>query len=652
VNRFFRSALFPLVVIVLLVYLASQTLIPHKASAEKVTYGGLINQIKDTPDKYKLVTFDPSKRQITATPTDPNEAKVKVNYPSDQSALAFQDVLQKAHVDFDSKGVGGSPWWGILTSLLPFVLLFGFWIFLMNQVQGGGSKVMSFGKSRAKRMAPDSPKIGFKDVAGVDEAVEELQEIKEFLENPKKFQALGARIPKGVLLYGPPGTGKTLLARAVAGEAGVPFFSISGSDFVEMFVGVGASRVRDLFEQAKQAAPCIVFIDEIDAVGRHRGAGLGGGHDEREQTLNQLLVEMDGFELKDNVILIAATNRPDILDPALLRPGRFDRQIVVDRPDRVGRRKILEVHTKGKPLAREIDLDTLAAGTPGFTGADLANLVNEAALLAARRGKKLIDQEELEEGIMRVIAGPEKKTRLLSEAERKITAYHEMGHALVGHYLDETDEVHKISIISRGQALGYTISLPREDRYLTTKATLMSQMAMTLGGRAAEELVFHEVTTGAANDIEKVTSTAKQMIMRFGMSEKLGPRLLGRNHDMPFLGREMSAEPDYSEEMAREIDDEIRRIIEESHETALNVLREHIEELHQLSAILIERETIDKDQFERLLAGEREEDIFVDDTPPPVADEKPAERKKRLPQPKPFPLPGATMQPPPEPSQP
>ncbi len=650
-NRFFRSALFPLVVIVLLVYLASQTLIPHKATTDKKTYGDVINTVKQEPDQYKLVVFDPNKRQITVTPTDSSEPKIKVNYPSDQSALTLQTLLEKKGVDFDSKGVGGSPWWGILTSLLPFVLLFGFWIFLMNQVQGGGSKVMSFGKSRAKRMAPDSPKIGFKDVAGVDEAVEELQEIKEFLENPKKFQALGARIPKGVLLYGPPGTGKTLLARAVAGEAGVPFFSISGSDFVEMFVGVGASRVRDLFEQAKQAAPCIVFIDEIDAVGRHRGAGLGGGHDEREQTLNQLLVEMDGFELKDNVILIAATNRPDILDPALLRPGRFDRQIVVDRPDRVGRRKILEVHTKGKPLAREIELDTLAAGTPGFTGADLANLVNEAALLAARRGKKLIDQEELEEGIMRVIAGPEKKTRLLSETERKITAYHEMGHALVGRYLDETDEIHKISIISRGQALGYTISLPREDRYLTTKATLMSQMAMTLGGRAAEELVFHEVTTGAANDIEKVTSTAKQMIMRFGMSEKLGPRLLGRNHDMPFLGREMSAEPDYSEEMAREIDDEIRRIIEESHETALNLLREHIEELHQLSAILIERETIDKDQFERLLAGENEEDVFVDDTPAPVADEKPAERKKRLPQPKPFPLPGATMQPPPEPSQ-
>jgi cell division protease FtsH len=486
-------------------------------------------------------------------------------------------------------------------------------------------------------------------VAGVDEAVEELQEIKEFLENPKKFQALGARIPKGVLLYGPPGTGKTLLARAVAGEAGVPFFSISGSDFVEMFVGVGASRVRDLFEQAKQAAPCIVFMDEIDAVGRHRGAGLGGGHDEREQTLNQLLVEMDGFELKDNIILIAATNRPDILDPALLRPGRFDRQIVVDRPDRIGRRKILEVHAKGKPIAPEIDLDTLAAGTPGFTGADLANLVNEAALLAARRGKKTIEQEELEEGIMRVIAGPEKKTRLLSEEERKITAYHELGHAIVGHYLEHTDEVHKISIISRGQALGYTISLPREDRYLTTKTALMEQLAMTLGGRAAEELVFQEVTTGAANDLEKVTSISKQMIMRYGMSEKLGPRVLGRNHDMPFLGREMGAEPDYSEEIAREIDDEIRRVIEEAHDLAVTTLKTHMDELHRISGLLIERETIDKDQFERLLAGEDESTVFPDESPQ-TPETPPAEERRKRPQPKPIPrpFPGATMQPPPE----
>ena len=443
------------------------------------------------------------------------------------------------------------------------MILIAFWIFLMNQVQGGGSKVMSFGKSRAKRMSPDSPKVTFKDVAGADEAVEELHEIKEFLENPKKFQALGARIPKGVLLYGPPGTGKTLLARAVAGEAGVPFFSISGSDFVEMFVGVGASRVRDLFEQAKQASPCIIFMDEIDAVGRHRGAGLGGGHDEREQTLNQLLVEMDGFEMKDNIILIAATNRPDILDPALLRPGRFDRQIVVDRPDRLGRSKILEVHSRGKPLSRDIDLDTLAAGTPGFTGADLSNLINESALLAARNGKKMIEQDELEEGIMRVIAGPEKKARLLSEKERKITAYHEMGHALVGHYLENTNPVHKITIVSRGQALGLTISLPTEDKYLTTKSTLMDELAMTLGGRAAEELVFHEVTTGAANDLERVTAVAKQMIMRFGMSEKLGPRVLGRAHELPFLGRDMGSEPDYSDEIAKEIDDEIRRVIEE-----------------------------------------------------------------------------------------
>ena len=522
-NRFFRSALFPLIVIVLLVYFASHAIMGGNKNVKQVTLSEFVGDVK--AGQVDNAVFNPNKRQISFQLK--GGKKASVHYPSDQSAPALTNLLEQHNVRFDSKGTGSSAWWSILTGLLPFVLLFGFWIFLMNQVQGGGSKVMSFGKSRAKRMTPDSPKIGFKEVAGVDEAVEELQEIKEFLENPKKFQALGARIPKGVLLYGPPGTGKTLLARAVAGEAGVPFFSISGSDFVEMFVGVGASRVRDLFEQAKQASPCIVFMDEIDAVGRHRGAGLGGGHDEREQTLNQLLVEMDGFELKDNIILIAATNRPDILDPALLRPGRFDRQIVVDRPDRIGRKKILEVHAKGKPLAPEIELDTLAAGTPGFTGADLANLVNEAALLAARRGRKTIGQEELEEGIMRVIAGPEKKTRLLSEEERKITAYHEMGHAIVGHYLDQDSEVHKISIIGRGQALGYTISLPREDRYLTTKSTLMDQLATALGGRAAEELVFNEVTTGAANDLEKVTHTAKQMIMRYGMSEKLGPRVLG-----------------------------------------------------------------------------------------------------------------------------
>jgi cell division protease FtsH len=613
-----------------------------------MTYSQLISLVEDNPGAIQDVVFVPKSREIQADLT--SGKKVKVNYPSDESQIAFQNALQTHDVAFDSKGTGDSAWWSILTYLLPFLLFFGFWIFLMNQVQGGGSKVMSFGKSRAKRMAPDSPKITFKDVAGVDEAVEELQEIKEFLENPKKFQALGARIPKGVLLYGPPGTGKTLLARSVAGEAGVPFFSISGSDFVEMFVGVGASRVRDLFEQAKQASPCIIFMDEIDAVGRHRGAGLGGGHDEREQTLNQLLVEMDGFEMKDNIILIAATNRPDILDPALLRPGRFDRQIVVDRPDRNGRRKILEVHTKGKPIDTTIDLDTLAAGTPGFTGADLANLVNEAALLAARRGKKTIGETELEEGIMRVIAGPEKKTRLLSEHERNVTAYHEMGHALVGHYLPNCDPVHKISIISRGAALGYTISLPAEDKFLTTKSALMDQMAMTLGGRAAEELVFNEVTTGAANDLEKVTSSAKHMIMRYGMSEKLGPRVLGRNHDMPFLGRDMGAEPDYSEEIAREIDDEIRRVIEEAHERALSVLREHMDDLHQISKLLIERETIDKDQFERLLAGELPETVFPDEAPSAPA-EPDSPKPRTEPKPRPFPLPGATMQPPPEPAE-
>jgi cell division protease FtsH len=643
-NRFFRSALFPLIVIVLLVYLASSQLHGKNKSEKKATLSEFVGEVKTGQVQDAAIT--PNKRQVTFQLKDGK--KGSVHYPSDQYAAQLTNLLEKNHVTYDSKGTGSSAWWSLLTGLLPFVLLFGFWIFLMNQVQGGGSKVMSFGKSRAKRMTPDAPKIGFKDVAGVEEAVEELQEIKEFLENPKKFQALGARIPKGVLLYGPPGTGKTLLARAVAGEAGVPFFSISGSDFVEMFVGVGASRVRDLFEQAKQASPCIIFMDEIDAVGRHRGAGLGGGHDEREQTLNQLLVEMDGFELKDNIILIAATNRPDILDPALLRPGRFDRQIVVDRPDRVGRKRILEVHAKGKPLDPEIELDTLAAGTPGFTGADLANLINEAALLAARRGRKTIGQEELEEGIMRVIAGPEKKTRLFSEQERKITAYHEMGHALVGHYTDQDAEVHKISIISRGQALGYTISLPREDRYLTTRTALMDQLAAVLGGRAAEEIVFNEVTTGAANDLEKVTHTAKQMIMRYGMSEKLGPRVLGRNQDMPFLGREMASEPDYSEEMARDIDDEIHRVIEEAHVRARKVLEEHLEELHRLSVILVERETIDKDQFIRLLEGASDEEVFPEEVPESSEPAKPkTERRTRVPKPKPFPLPGQAMQPPP-----
>src|SRR6202789_3384087 len=534
-SRFFKSAAFPILIVVVLAFLAVKLVNPG-ANKPAHSYQALVS--KELPKhEVESVEFKNKGKALEVKVITPKGHKetYEIGFIEQASPQLFA-VLEKDGVPFNVESEKSSGLLGLPTNLLPFALFLGFWIFLMNQVQGGGSKVMSFGKSRAKRMSVDSPKITFRDVAGVDEAVEELHEIKEFLENPKKFQALGARIPKGVLLYGPPGTGKTLLARAVAGEAGVPFFSISGSDFVEMFVGVGASRVRDLFEQAKQNSPCIIFMDEIDAVGRHRGAGLGGGHDEREQTLNQLLVEMDGFEMKDNIILIAATNRPDILDPALLRPGRFDRQIVVDRPDRNGRRKILEVHSKGKPLAPVIDLDALAAGTPGFTGADLANLVNEAALLAARRGKKVIEQEELEEGIMRVIAGPEKKARLLSEKEQRITAYHEMGHALVGHFLENTNPIHKITIVSRGQALGLTISLPTEDRYMQTKTALLEEIAMTLGGCAAEEIVFNEVTTGAANDLEKITSTAKQMVMRFGMSEKLGPRVLGRNRDMPFLG--------------------------------------------------------------------------------------------------------------------
>src|SRR6202045_238064 len=515
-------------------------------------------------DNIKSAQIDDREQQLRLTlkkgnkDTD-NSDKVITKYPSGYAVDTF-NALKYEHGKISTVVNEGSILGELLVYVLPLLLLVGLFV-MFSRMQGGARMGFGFGKSRAKMLNKDMPKTTFGDVAGADEAVEELQEIKDFLQNPGRYQALGAKIPKGVLLYGPPGTGKTLLARAVAGEAGVPFYSISGSDFVEMFVGVGASRVRDLFEQAKQANPCIIFMDEIDAVGRHRGAGLGGGHDEREQTLNQLLVEMDGFEMKDNIILIAATNRPDILDPALLRPGRFDRQIVVDRPDRNGRRKILEVHSKGKPLAPEIDLDALAAGTPGFTGADLANLVNEAALLAARRGKKTIEQEELEEGIMRVIAGPEKKARLLSEQERKITAYHEMGHALVGHFLEHTDPIHKITIVSRGQALGLTISLPTEDRYLTSRSALLDRLAMMPGGRAAEELVFQEITTGAANDLEKITYTAKQMVMRFGMSEKLGPRVLGRDASMLFLGRDMGHEPDYSEEVAREIDDEVRRII-------------------------------------------------------------------------------------------
>jgi cell division protease FtsH len=485
----------------------------------------------------------------------------------------------------------------LLTAFLPVLLIIVVFLFLMNQAQGGGGRVMNFGKSKAKLITKDTPKTTFNDVAGAQEAVEELQEIKEFLAEPAKFQAVGAKIPKGVLLYGQPGTGKTLLARAVAGEAGVPFYSISGSDFVEMFVGVGASRVRDLFEQAKANAPAIVFVDEIDAVGRQRGAGLGGGHDEREQTLNQLLVEMDGFDVRGGVILIAATNRPDILDPALLRPGRFDRQIAVDPPDFEGRKKILQVHSRGKPLARDVDLAAVARRTPGFTGADLANVLNEAALLTARTNKKLIDNPGLEEAIDRVVAGPQKRTRLMNEHEKKITAYHEGGHALVAAALPNSDPVRKITILPRGRALGYTMVLPEEDKYSKTRNEMLDQLAYMMGGRAAEELVFHDPTTGAANDIDKATSLARAMVTQYGMTERLGSIKFGQEQGEVFLGRDMGHQRNYSEQVAAIVDEEVRSFVETAHSEAFEILVDNRHILDDLVRALLERETLDQSEI-------------------------------------------------------
>jgi cell division protease FtsH len=513
-----------------------------------------------------------------------------VNFP-EQYSDELTTQLTQANVKLDVDQQKESIWVSLLFTLLPILLLFGLFLLLMNSMQGG-NRVLNFGKAKAKQHGDTNVKVTFADVAGCDEAVEELQEIKEFLENPTRFQAMGAKIPKGVLLYGPPGTGKTLLARAVAGEAGVPFFSISGSDFVEMFVGVGASRVRDLFDQAKAAAPAIVFVDEIDAVGRHRGAGLGGGHDEREQTLNQLLVEMDGFDPRSGVILIAATNRPDILDPALLRPGRFDRQIVVDRPDIAGRKAILEVHAKGKPLADGINLETLARRTPGFTGADLANLMNEAALLSARRNLDQIGMMQLEEAIDRVLAGPERRSRVMSEHEKRVIAFHEAGHALVAHVLPEGDDVHKVSIVARGRALGLTWFLP-EDRYTHTKAQLRAQMASALGGRSAEELVFGEVTTGAANDIEKCTEIAKAMVTQYGMSSSLGPRKFGQEQGEVFLGRDQGHQRDYSDDVASQIDGEVNSLIDRAHDEARAILVANRATLDALANALIERETVE-----------------------------------------------------------
>jgi cell division protease FtsH len=532
-------------------------------------------------------------------------SRYETTYPSLYQQNLTGDILRAPNpVNLKTNAQKGSVLFGaFINVILPVILVAGLILFFMNQMQGGGSRVMSFGKAKARVVSKDQPKTTFTDVAGVDEAVEELQEVKEYLENPAKFQAMGAKVPKGILLYGPPGTGKTLLARAVAGEAGVPFFSISGSDFVEMFVGVGAARVRDLFEQAKSNAPAIVFIDEIDAVGRHRGAGLGGGHDEREQTLNQLLVEMDGFDARTGVILMAATNRPDILDPALLRPGRFDRQVVIDRPDLAGRKGILSVHARGKPLDESVDLEVIARRTPGFTGADLANVINEGALLTARRGKKAVTMLELEEAIDRVVAGPERRTRLISEREKKIIAYHEAGHALVAYVLPNADPVHKISVIPRGRALGYTLTLPTEDKFLVTRREFVDELAMLLGGRVAEEIHFGDITTGAQNDLDRATKIARQMVTEFGMSDRLGPLTLGQKHDQVFLGRDFASHPDYSDQVAFEIDSEIRVLIDEAHDEALEILTEHHAKLGLIADRLMEKETIEKDELVAILEG-------------------------------------------------
>ena len=516
------------------------------------------------------------------------------------------------------------PWWQtMLTSLIPIAILIGFWFFIMQQSQMGGGRMMNFGKSRVRLMVSDKKKVTFADVAGADEAKQELEEVVEFLKTPEKFNDLGARIPKGVLLFGPPGTGKTLLAKAVAGEAGVQFFTISGSDFVEMFVGVGASRVRDLFEQAKKAAPCIVFIDEIDAVGRQRGAGLGGGHDEREQTLNQLLVEMDGFASNEGIIIIAATNRPDVLDPALLRPGRFDRQIVVDKPDVRGREAILKVHTKGKPIADDVNLDVLARRTPGFTGADLSNLVNEAALLAARRDKKKIYMAEMEEAIERVLAGPERKSHVMTDEEKRLTAYHEGGHTLVGLLLEHADPVHKVTIIPRGRAGGYMLSLPKEDRSYRTRSELFDRIKVALGGRVAEEVVLGEISTGASSDIQQATQIIRSMIMQYGMSDTIGPIAYGEENHQVFLGRDFNRDRNYSEEVAGEIDREVRRYIEEAYEACRVIITENREKLDQIANALLERETLNASELEELMtkgeiSDKSKDDDDTDDTGKPA----------------------------------
>jgi len=618
-QRLFRSAGFYLILIILIIFVAN-SYFSKPEQTKNVRFDQFVADVE--AGKVKEVLIQDKDKQVIGFYK--NGLKFQTSYPSsyDISKLLLDNKV-KTEIDLQRQ----IPWLSIILNFLPFILILVLWVFMLQQMQGGGSKVMSFGKSRARRMSKDQPRVTFKDVAGVDEAVEELQEIKEFLANPIKFQSLGAKIPKGVLLYGPPGSGKTLLARAVAGEAGVPFFSISGSEFVEMFVGVGASRVRDLFEQAKANSPCIIFMDEIDAVGRHRGAGLGGGHDEREQTLNQLLVEMDGFDVKDNVILVAATNRPDILDPALLRPGRFDRQIVVPPPDLQGRIGILKVHTRGKPLAKDVDLEVIARRTAGFTGADLANIVNEAAILTARHRKKLIDMAELEEAIERVIAGPERKSKLISEKEKRLTAFHEAGHAVVAHYLPSiTDPVHKVTIIPRGRAGGYTLILPTEDRMYRAKTELLDEIAMLLGGRASEEMFLKDITTGAQDDLDRATKLARRMVCEWGMSEKLGPLTLGQKQHEVFLGKDFAHSPDYSPEIAYEIDKEIRRIIDEAFEKDRKILAKHKKQLQEIVRRLMEKETLEKDELLSIFNNDGGSGTAAASEPATKAEEK-AKRK-------------------------
>ena len=596
-KRTTRNFVIYLAVIVVLAIMV-QSVLSGSSSVAEVSYTELLAEI-DSGNVAEVRLFaDSNVARGEFNQAIDGESAFKVSYPAESEA-ALDERLQEAGVPVEVDPEG-TTLLDYIFGLLPWILIFGFMIFILMQAQGGGSRVMSFGKAKPKQVSKDQPKVTFDDVAGIDEAVEELQEIKEFLQNPQKFRQIGAKIPKGVLLFGPPGTGKTLLARAVAGEAGVPFLSISGSDFVEMFVGVGASRVRDLFEQAKSQAPAIIFIDEIDAVGRHRGAGLGGGHDEREQTLNQLLVEMDGFDANLGVILIAGTNRPDILDPALLRPGRFDRQIIVDRPDLNGRIAILKVHSQGKPISDDIDLEVLARQTPGFTGADLANLINEAAILAARHDKKIITMEELEESISRVIAGPERKSRLISEDEKLVIAYHEGGHALVGHAVPNGDPIHKVTIIPRGMTLGHTLALPTEDRYITRRSEMVDRLAMMLGGRTAEELIFADPSTGAADDIEKATALARKMVMEFGMSDELGPMKYGNTQGEVFLGRDYAQHQDYSDELASLIDTEVRKLITQAHDEARDILEHHRDVLDQLAKELMDKESLDSEEVAKV----------------------------------------------------